>query len=97
MRTQNGIWQREHPGVDDSCFPAQPERFRRLLYQGGGKDVVRRGQRVGDRLSWFAHGPIKASRPQMQERHQLGLAGLQTSVQRLTKEILVPIPLPLVI
>ena len=97
MHTQDGIWQGEHPGVDGSGFPTEPEGRRRLLHQGGGIRIVRRGQRVGNGFPQFAPRLIKAGRPDMQEWHQVWMSSVQTSVQRLTKEIMEAVPLPLLI
>ena len=41
MGAQDGIWQGEHPGMDGSCFPTEPEVGCCLLHQGGGKGIVR--------------------------------------------------------
>src|SRR5712691_3543292 len=97
IRTQDGIWQGEHPGVDGSGFPTEPEVRSRLFYQGGGIRIVRRGKRVGNGLSPLALRLIPAGCPEVQERHQFWLARVQTSAQRLTKEIMIPVPLPLLI
>ena len=59
--------------------------------------MVRGGQRVRNGLPPQAGPLIKAGRPQVQERDQFWLARMQTSQQGLSKEIMVPIPLPLLI
>src|SRR5947209_17141241 len=97
VRPQNGIWQGQHPTVDGPGLSSQPELRSRLLHQGGGIRTVRGGQRVRNGLPPQAGPLIKAGRPQVQERDQFWLARLQTSQQGLSKEIMVPIPLPLLI
>src|SRR5712691_234862 len=97
MRTEDGIWQSEHPGMDGACFPTEPELRGRLFHQGGSQGIVRHGQRVCNGLAPLALGLIPAGCPDMQERHQFWLSSMQTSAQRLTKQIMIPVPLPLLI
>ncbi len=97
VRTQDGVWQREDPGVDSPGFTTEPEGRSRLFHQGGGKGVVRRCERVCNRLPQLARRLIKTGRPEVQERYQFWLAGLQPSAQGRTHEIMKPIPLSLLI
>src|SRR5260370_15417396 len=97
MRTQDGVWQGEHPGMDGACFPTEPEGGCSLLHQGSGQEVVRCGQRVRNGLTPLALRLIPAGCPDVQERHQVRLSSVQTSAQGLTKQIMIAVPLPLLI
>ena len=97
MRTQNGIWQGEYPVLDGACFAIQPEDRCSLLHQGGGQRIVRCGQRVRNGFAPFALRLIPARCPGVQERHQFRVSRVQTSTQRLAKQIMVAIPVPVLI
>src|SRR5260370_20756806 len=81
MRTQDDIWQSEHPRMNGACFPTEPEVRSRLLHQRGGKRVVRRGQRVRNSLPPLALRLIPAGGTLMQERHQFWLISVPPSAQ----------------
>ena len=97
VRTQDRVWQGEDPDVDGPCFTAEPQGMCSQLHQGGGKGVVRRSERVCNRLPQLARRLIKTGSPDVQQRDQFGLAGVQTSAQGLAKEIMKAIPLSLLI
>src|SRR5437867_2744783 len=97
MRTQDRIWQGEHPMMDGACFSTEPEVRSSLLHQGSSKVEVRRGQRVCNGLPPLALRLIPACYTLMQERHQFWLRSMQSSTQGLTKQIMIAVPPPLLI
>lgn len=97
MTTQEKIWERKDPIQHDVYITAEPAFGGGLLHQGSGIGKVRCCQCVGNGFSPLLLSFIPARCPAVQERHQFWLAGLQPRQQRLAKEIMIAIPLPLVI
>src|SRR5205085_2924866 len=75
-----------------SCFATQPEVRRSLLHQGGGQGIVRRGQRVRNRLAPPALRLVPARCSSVQERYQLWLRSVQLSAQGFAKQIMITVP-----
>src|SRR2546430_119808 len=97
MRTQNGIGQGENPGKDPACFPTEQEMGRGFLYQESCIRVVGGRERMSNSFAPRARFFIPAGCASVQVRHPFWLANHQPGEDRLTKEIMIAIPLPLCI